>query len=238
MKNRNCIYVIVSMAMLGVTLIAMHDMQMALGVGLYISICAEAEERLVYDLVTDGLMFAALVLLVLMPSIKRRGRRIEGFFEFLLLFLAFMPQLSPSYIVHLFNNSELFEVRRSFAEGDILVGVLEGIEYSASMLQMLVPLLVFVCIGYGLKKRPILKSSYLVIGGVLLLTEIGILVFPGFAELLCFLMTYGILIVIFDVWNSLTDEYKNMSIWKWILFGGLGLRSVYRLLEMMSQYHM
>lgn len=237
LKNKNCVYFIVSISVLGLVFIALHDMQTALGVGLYISIYAGAEDRVVYDIVTDVAMLIALILLIGIPSLFNKKQKIEKFTRFLFVFLAFIPQLSPAYLVHFFDTNDLLQIRLEFIEGEVIAGVLEGLKYSASLLQMIIPMFCLLLLFCSIKEKKIIKPFYYVLIGLGLFMEIGIMFFPGIDELLCFVMTYCLLLVMFDMWEGLLREYSGMNTWGWILFGGLGLRGIYRLLEMMRQFH-
>ena len=125
LKSKNWIYVIVSIGILGLVLVALHDMQTALGVGLYISICAGAKDRMVYDMATDMVLLVALILLIGIPCLVKKDKKMEAFLRFLLVFLAFMPQLSPAYLVHFFNEKDLFQIRPAFSDGEVVLGFLE-----------------------------------------------------------------------------------------------------------------
>ena len=51
-----------------------------------------------------------------------------------------------------------------------------------------------------------------------------------------FIMAYALLLVCFDAWERLIKGYSGMRSWGWILFGGLWLRAVYRVIELWSVY--
>lgn len=237
LKNKNWIYIVLSMAVLALVFVALHDMQTALGVGLYLSICAGDNDRTAYDIAVDVIMLVALVILMVIPCLAYKKVKAESFFRLLLVSLAFMPQLSPAYLVHFFKNDDLFLIRQAFTEGKIISGLLEGLEYSASLLQMVIPMFCLLLMALGIKRQMNIKRSYFIILVIGLLMEIGALIFLQMAELLCFGMTYCILLIMFDMWESLIIEHTGMKNWGWILFVGLGLRGVYRLLEMMSGFH-
>lgn len=238
LKNKNWIFVLVSVAVLGLVFIALHDMQTAVGAGLYLSIQAGATDRTMYDLIVDVAMIVAVVLLVGTPCILQKYRKTDSFLRLIFVFLAFMPRLSPGYCVSLFDKNGLFEVRPAFKEGNVLIGLLEGAEYSASLLEMVVPMFCLLLMVVCMQGKHVVKRWYFVVLVLGLIMELGVFLFPNLAELLCFGMTYCILLIMFDLWENLMKEYSGMNTWGWILFSGLGLRGVYRLLELMSQFHM
>lgn len=238
LKNKNWIYVIVAVGVLGLVFVALHDMQTAVGAGLYLSFQAGAADRTMYDWIVDVAMIVSVVLLVGAPCILQRHRKTDSFLRLLFAFLAFMPRLSPGYCVSIFDNEVLFELRIAFKEGNILIGLLEGAEFSASLLEMVVPMFCLLLAAVGIQGKQVVKRWYFVVLIPGLAMELGIFLFPNLAELLCFGVAYCILLLMFDLWENLTKEYMGMNTWGWILFGGLGLCGVYRLLDLMSHFHM
>ena len=103
---------------------------------------------------------------------------------------------------------------------------------------MVVPMFCLLMAAASLHGKGAMKRWYFIalIPGLLL--EVGVFLFPNLADLLCFGVTYCILLIMFDLWEKLVDSYEGVNTWGWILFGGLGLRGVYRLLDLMSHFHM
>lgn len=238
LKNKNWIYVIISLTIFALVFVALHDMQTAVGAGLYLSIKAGATERTMYDLLVDGAMIVAMVLLVGIPCILQKHRKPDSFLRLLFVFLAFMPRLGPGYCITFFENASLFALRHAFREGNFMAGLLEGAEFSASLLEMVVPMFCLLLVAASIQGKCAVKRWYFraLIPGLLM--EAGVFLFPNLAELLCFGVTYCILLIMFDLWENLVKSYTGMNTWGWILFGGLGLRGVYRLLDLMSHFHM
>lgn len=238
MKNRNWIYVIASVLVLVVVFVALHDMQTAVGAGLYLSIKAGDAERSLYDLFVDVAMIVSVVLLVGSPCVLQKHRKMDSFLRLLFVFLAFMPRLSPGYCVQLLDAKGLFAIRSAFEEENLLIGLLEGTEYLASLLEMVVPMFCLLLAAVCMQGKQVIKRWYFIVLVPGLFMELGTFLFPNLAEMLCFGMTYCILLIMFDLWEKLMENYPGMNTWGWILFGGLGLRGGYRLLELMSHFHM
>ena len=238
LKNKNWIYMTVSLVFFALVFVALHDMQTSVGAGLYLSIKAGATGRGIYDLLVDGVMLAALVLLVGIPCVIQKYCKPDSFLRLLLVFLAFMPRLGPGYCITIFENGSLFELRPAFREGNLVVGFLEGAEFSASLLEMVVPMFCLLLVAVCVQGKCAVERWYFIalIPGVLM--EMGVFLFPNLAELLCFGVTYCILLIMFDLWENLVKSYSGMNTWGWILFGGLGLRGIWRLLDLMSHFHM
>lgn len=238
LKNKNWICVIVSLAVFALVFVALHDMQTAVGAGLYLSIKAGATERIMYDLFVDGAMLVAIVLLVGVPCVLQKHGKPDSFLRLFFVFLAFMPRLGPGYCITFFENKSLFELRPAFREGSFMVGLLEGAEFSASLLEMVVPMFCLLLLAVFIQGKCAVKRWYFIALIPGLLMELGVFLFPNLAEFLCFGVTYCILLIMFDLWENLVESYEGMNTWGWILFGGLGLRGVYRLLDLMSHFHM
>ena len=238
LKNKNLIFVPILILVAGIALVALHDMQTAVGTGLYLSIKAGATERAFYDILVDAIMMVMMLGLILLPCILQKHAKIDSFLRLFFVFLAFMPRLNPGYCVTFFEKKNLFELRTAFLNGNYLVGVLEGAEFSASLLEMVVPMFCLLFTAVLNKGRGEAQRWYFTLLIPVLLMETGVFIFTNMAELFCFGIAYCILLIMFDLWEKLVETYVGMDTWGWILFGGLGLRGIYRLLDLMSHFHM
>lgn len=209
--------------------LALHDRQTAEGVGLYFTIALGREDRLVFDLLVDGLGAIALLLFVAVPCVGRTGKPIKACL-LLVSFVALMPAVSPSSLIHLFSNPENYRVCGSVGElmtsGSLLAPV-AGCWFPAFCLLLAVDRL------HGGGRMSVRQRLFLAAEPVLAVLA---LILPGFAPHLSFVMSYLFLLAAFEAWERLHEKDEPFSVWEVILFLGLWLRSGYVMFELMSKY--
>ncbi len=192
-----------------------HEMQTAEGIGLYFSTIAGGD-RGFFDVLTDLLAGLVLLLLVIVPCVLMGHGKLPAVFRFLTGFLAFMPSLSISYLIHLFDEGG------RGGSPDFLLKTL-GLE---------VPFAFFLLMGVGCfesawKKWYGITGAAAAVLGLCSIWE---------TELFGFLLVYAVLLICFDAWERLIRLCPRLEIYGWILFGGLWLRAVYRILLLKSLY--
>ena len=160
-KTENWIYCILSVGLLGFLAVAMHDVQRAQGIGLYYSIQAGADSRIVFDLLVDVTVMVAVVLLLIIPCMVLKRKKPASFLRLLVTFLAFMPRLSLAYLVHLDDTVKTLELRPSLKEGALLTAFLEGTSFSVSLLQMVIPMFFLLVAALSLEGKEVIKRWYL-----------------------------------------------------------------------------
>ena len=220
MKKDKSLYLNVSLVFLsvltfGAVVAGIHQMQFAEGVGLYWSFMAKGQRELL-DVLVDATAALAFFILVLLPCVTLRHTSVDAFLRFLIGFVAFMPRLSMSYLIHLFDDGG------SGADAEL---VLSG-------LGLILPFACALLIGVSCLERPWKKWYW---GSGALALVMGVWAMweaqgPGFV------MMYALLLVCFDAWERLLKGYSGMKSWGWILFGGLWLRAFYRVIELWSIY--
>lgn len=211
----NGIFVLLSMLTFGAVAMGVHQMQYAEGVGLYWSLMAKGQREL-FDLLVDAAAALAFFMLVFLPCVILKHKSIGAFFRLLTGFVAFMPRLSMSYLIHLFDDG----------------GGEANAELVLSELGLLLPFACALLMGVGCLEKP-WKKWYWGSGAIALV--MGVLAMwdaqgPGF------IMAYVLLLVCFDTWERLFKGYSGMKSWGWILFGGLWLRTVYCMIGLWSVY--
>lgn len=206
-----------------------HQMQKAEGIGLYMAFTIGGE-RQIFDLLVDFCAALAVFLMVFLPCVILRHRGVGPFFRLMTCFTAFMPTLSMSYLIHLFDEGG----RRS--DPELLLSV-PG---------TLLPFACLLLFGVSCFEKP-WKKWYGVLGLTALILGIGAL---WETESFGFLLVYVLLLVCFDAWERLLLLMPRMQtfsggrgfivgadrIVEWVLFGGLWLRAVYCILRMWSIY--
>lgn len=210
--------------------LALHDMQSAEGVGLYIAITLQREDRLIFDLLVDVLGAVALLLCVVLPCLGRAGKR-RNLVLLMVAYVALMPTVSLDSLIHLLGSPENYRICASVEE------LLAGIGQVASVAGFWIPVLcLLLAAGRLLDKNrglSIRQRVFLMVQPVLAILA---LLFPGFAPHLSFVMQYLLLLSAFEAWESLHENAGNYSLWEVVLFLGLWLRGGYVLFELMSRY--
>lgn len=210
--------------------LALHDLQTAEGVGLYIAILLQRDDRFLFDLLVDISGAIALLLCTVIPCIGKSDAKRK--FTFLMVaFVALMPTASPASLIHLFNNPENYRICSSVAE------LLESAEQLAPAAGFWVPVLCLLSAAdrlYGTVQKPGRRQLiFLMIQPFL---AAFVLLLPGFASHLSFVMQYLLLLSAFEVWESLHEKAEKFFLLEFFLFLGLWLRGGYVLLELMSRY--
>lgn len=211
----NGILVILSVLTFSAVVVGVHQMQSAEGVGLYWSIVTNGRREL-FDVLVDAAAALAFFMLVLLPCVFLNHKSISAFFRLLAGFVAFMPRISMSYLIHLFDDG----------------GRGADAEMVLSELGLMLPFACALLMCAGCLEKP-WRKWYWGSGAVALIMGVWALweaQGPGF------IMTYALLLVCFDAWERLIKGYSGMRSWGWILFGGLWLRAVYRVIELWSVY--
>lgn len=211
----NGILVLLSMLTFSAVAMGVHQMQFAEGVGLYWSLKVKGQRQL-FDVLVDAAAVMAFFMLVFLPCVILKHKSIGPFFRLLTSFVAFMPRLSMSYLIHLFDNG----------------GGEANAELVLSELGLLLPFACALLMGVGCLEKPWEKWYW---GSGAIALVMGVLAMwdaqgPGF------IMAYALLLVCFDAWERLLKGYSGMKSWGWILFGGLWLRALYRVIELWSIY--
>lgn len=196
-------------------LAAVHDMQQAEGVGLYFALKLGGE-RLVFDVIVDILAAAGLLLLISMPCLILKHRRITSLLRFAIVFFSFMPTLSMAYLIH--PSQESFLIKTP------LLG-----------LQIILPLLCLLAAAVFPDEKG-RKKWYGVCGMAVVLLFAVTLFVPSLQQLLNFIWVYLLLLICFDLWERMYRRYSSLNTWGWILFGGLAFRAIYVLSEILRRY--
>lgn len=218
-KYGNWIAGILAVAAFACAVAAVNDMQTAEGVGLYFALKLE-RDRLPYDLAVDAAGALGLFLLTALPCLLLRHRSAACYFRMLIAFLAFMPMLSMAYLLHPLEADAPFSLRPFLPA-----------------LQMEAPFLCLLAAALSLDGAgAVWKRWYSVCCVAAALLPLAALCLPFLQQLLCFVLTYLLLLVCFDLWERLFHQYPALNRWGGLLFGGLALRALYVLLMVMSKY--
>ena len=219
-----------------IILMTLHDMQTAQGIGLYLSMLGGCNSRVIFDILVDvsGIVLLALGLFV--PCILLDRLNVKSLFRLLASYLALLPGVDLGNLVHIFDPPGVFALRQSFADGEFLTAFLSGMREISPVLRLWLPVLCLMLMGNRMVTNTGLKrweNNFFWLQIPLLL---GVFLFPAISPFLSFIMQYLLLIVCFDIWEELYKGCSNIEIWDAILFGGLWLRGIYLMIEVMSAW--
>ena len=210
--------------------LALHDMQTSEGVGLYIALSLQSENRFVFDLLVDVLGAVSLLLFVAVPCMGKNGK-LRKMLLLLVAYVALMPTVSLDSLVHLFNNQDNYRICSGMEQ------LLVGLEQVAPVVGFWLPTLcLLLAAGRIQEKSRKLSAQQRIILMIQPVLAIFTVLFPGFSSHLSFVMQYLLLLSAFEAWERLHENVLEYSPWEAVLFGGLWLRGVYVLFELMSRY--
>lgn len=215
-------------------LLTLHDMQTAQGIGLYLSILGGYKSRIIFDILVDVLGIVLLAIGLFVPCFLLGRLKVNSLFRLLASYLALLPGVDLGRLVHIFDPPGVFSLRQSFVEGEFLTAFLAGMGEISPVLRLWLPILCLMFMGNRMIANTGIKrwvSNFFLIQIPLLL---GVFLFPVIAPFLSFIMQYLLLIVCFDIWEGWYKVCSNIEIWGTILFGGLWLRGIYLMIEVMS----
>ncbi len=192
-----------------------HQMQAAEGIGLY---WMEKTGGTLWQMnaLVDCAAAGALFLLAFLPARLFKHSSWGAVSRFLTGFLALMPSLSMSHLLHLFDEgTDGFDPELLlFALGTVL------------------PLVAFLFLGVECFERAF-RGWYGAAGILALLS--GVLMYWE-SQVFGFLLVYLFLLVGADLWERLLKPGRKTGLLGGILFGGLWVRAVYCILMLWSVY--
>lgn len=242
-KTAYLLYTPALLILLALALLAFHDVQTAQGVGLYYAYKTGYDNRFPFDLLVDCIGGFFIIILILIPVILLKKGKIDSVFRFSLLFFAMASFINPASIVHIVSNLCNLAIRTSLVNGNIGAGLIDGLSGSLEYLWIELPLFALTLMMNKQNKNYVAKmwkKIFLVFAFICLICFV---LFPSIAEYTLFLMNYAVLIVIFDEAELLVENClsKNTRCTKYIsllIYGILGLRSIYRMVDLMQHTHM
>lgn len=254
--GRKWIWAALAAATLLFACLTFHDMQTSEGIGLYFAMRAGAQNRKIFDFLADGARMLCLWAAVFLPCFVSGRRRPDAFFRLLAAYLAFLPTVSAASLVHLADGTEKIALRAAVSAGEWGGALAEGLAVMAPALSAGVPLLLLAAgarkmwgesgvgaenaqreAGSGLGAAARGKAGSGLGAAACLLAVAGAVLFPALAELCAYALAYVLLLYGFGLWERLWDAEPELRTWGWILFGIFWLRGVYRMIEVMSVYH-
>jgi len=243
-KVSEIVLILINMVCFLFTLVAVRDMHVSQGVGLFFCVMVGAGDKAIFDIGVDIVCALALLTLIILPCAGFRKIKPEAVFRFFSVFLAVMPVLSLAYLVHLPDGPQTFAIRESISNGNVLKSIAETGGALYSVIVILIPMMI---LFMGLKtiyKKQNEKENAFIFGirewsalGLCIFLVIGSWVFPGLENLLCFGLAYILLIKTFAIWESVVDRNDHVRNFSFILYGGCMMRGIFLLIRMMSMNH-
>lgn len=216
---------------------ALHDVQMAQGAGLYLSIQFQGN-RSTYDFLVELAGMLLLFVAILIPCLAFKRVRPDSIFRFLSVYLALIPMVYPATLVHLTNTLKDLQFRDFGAVPNPATEVLAGIADTLFLFRMVIPFLV-ILLAINHAHAPAKLQKWQVV--VLIAETFFILLYfllPGLAEETAYFMNYFLLIWCFYEWEIICEQNPRFALWGNILFGGCLLRGIYRIIDLMSNSHL
>ena len=253
-RKANWIWIFLSAVTLMFAAMVLYDMQTSEGIGLYFALKAGAQDRIMYDLAAAAVGMLLLLAALVIPCILLKRLQPASFFRLLCGYLAFLPSVSTSELLHLLIGTYGITVRPELLNGNPGFALKEGLAAVAPALALAVPLLLLAAAveknalvttggesvpNPSAKQRGFLglNSGWCVVLVVQVLLVILAVLFPVLTTHCSFLCRYLLLLEGFVIWERLWDKYPGLNTWGWILFGGCFLRGLYMMMEVMSMYH-
>ncbi|MBQ9141993.1 MAG: hypothetical protein IJX63_09415 [Lachnospiraceae bacterium] len=234
---QNILFLCSSLGALGLALYTLHDMQTAEGAGLYLSIMYGQSNRFFFDIIVDIMGMLLLLALVLLPCLMLRRLRLDSFYRFLAVYLAFIPTAHPGNAVHLISDLLNARLRESLLSGDFLQFIFLDCTPLFDMLKFVLPFLVLLISINRYLKVPGFEKKKLFVPCIIVMLIIYLL-FENLAEAAIYMLHFFLITWMFGEWEATCKHSLHFANWSLILFTGCLLRGIYRMLELISHAHM
>jgi len=192
---------------------------------LYFSLRFGFESRVYTDYAVDALCLLCLAFLLWLPCCLYKRRNIKSFCRLFIVYLAAIPSLSLSKLIHMFRGEEIF-----LWDGSVTQGILQWFWDSAEALQIWLPLLILL---YAIEDSVPKWHRIVWMVQVFLLT-VSLMV-PASRHLIGYAEGYLGVLLAFDLWEKILEKNKKLEKWSGFLFVILLLRAVYRIMIIMSK---
>lgn len=246
-KHTHIVTGILFLILLCASAYALYDVQTAQGVGLYLSMQFGIPHTSMMDILSTAAFMVLLLLLIILPGISLKHRSVASCLRFLSLYLAFIPVISTAYLIHLKDNSVLFNLHPAFSSVPFKQVWTDAFACLAPLLQLMLPGLILLYGCYFALSRsmeqtvptktlfPIWHRVFILISLLLL---IPVSLFPELTPVSEFIIWYLLLLIGFDLWEKMITGKPHLQFASHIITAVLIFRSIYRLLELMSHYRL
>lgn len=233
-KSKNPLILLVTGISFLLCCLTLHDIQTAQGVGLYLSMQFQQDNVSLFNLLVDCLGMLLLLTVLFLPCLMFKRMRIDSFFRFLSVYLAFIPTIRPASLVHLGNTLANLTTRPIFSTEKPWAALLGGATDIVLLFRSVLPLLLILFwINQAATPGKIKKWQIGIIVAEVIFAALHLL-FPDLTTETAYFMNYLLLVWCFFEWEKICDRFPGFANWGMILFGGCWLRGIYRMLELMS----
>lgn len=207
----------------------LYDMQVAEGMGLYFAMQAGTGNRVIFDIIVEIVGMAALLAVTSLPFLLYSGKnqtlkKPEHFFRILVSYLAFMPGISMSYLLHLFvtpkQNAEI--------SAEVIFGNVESVFFNIKTL------ILFVILAGGvycvMEQQKLAGVHYIILTGSVVCMVLAI-VLSNYTQLFGYLAAYALIILLIAFWN-------RINLVNWPIYGLLFIQSIYNMYCVLAKYHL
>lgn len=221
-------------------LYALHDMQTAEGIGLFLALQIGLKDCIWMNLLVDILGTICLALLIYMPC-HFTCRRGESYVRLFVGYLAVVPHLSLAEMIHVCQGEKRF-----LWETNVSESLTQWFLPVEEFLQIWVPLLVLtyllkVYVAEDIKKdegnvsrERKCEMQWKILGLQAVLLVFALLI-PSALNPLMWLVGYMGLILAFDYWETVLANNRILEKWSRIPFALLLLRGIYRIMILVSR---
>lgn len=212
-------------------LYAVHDMQTAEGIGLFLALQSGLGQRELMDATVSIVCILALAVLVYLPCRLLSHRSPAAYTRLLVGYLAAVPVLSLAELIAQFRaDSQVFLWDIGFLSS------LESWIYSiAPFFQIWVPLFIILFATARVSECFSLAKWHKAVMALMAVAGLVLFLIPSAGNPLLYLMGYLGLLIAFDCWESLFEAMPQMSKWYNILFLLLLCRGIYRIIVLISR---
>lgn len=207
----------------------LYDMQVAEGMGLYFAMQVGTDNRMIFDILVEAVGMAALLavtglVFVLLARKNPAFKTPEHFFKILVSYLAFMPSISMSYLLHLFVTPKL----NAEFDAEVIFGNVESV-FSNMKSLMLVAILSggVYCV---MEQQKLARAHYIILVCSVACMMLAI-VLGNYTQLFGYLAAYALVILLIDFWN-------RINLVNWPIYGLLFIQSIYNMYCVLAKYHL
>lgn len=226
--NHNIGIVLLVILHLVLALATIHGYARGREVGLYLATVQGKTDTVLLDVLVDVCALLALSIMVLCPFLLLGYRRLKSFFRMLVIYLALIPTVDMSALVHLADGHKLLVV-----DFDLIQNLYLLADFRMEIFATMIVLGSIYC-----KKGCVIQAWHkilLVLAGA---AGIGMLVLPELSGILMYWTAYFLIIIVYDiaekVFAASKEPYEKIVLWLLIalLFG----RGCYKMLSLLNAY--
>lgn len=219
---------------LGLYLAAVHDMQTAKGVGLYLSM-KFGSDRKVWDFVADGIRLLGLMLCVMFPALLLKKWELGCIFRIMVTELALLPVFDEATFLHFLLDENVLRFQAVLGRESLVL----SLQRLTESLGIILPILFLLCMAASVKGSDSTSlgrrrtAAVLVLSAVLLLIDV---VLPGLSFAAAFLLCYlPVCLICWKAEKVFADNGKTQMA-SLALYGLLWLRVVYRMIFVLESF--